>query len=313
MSDADTANPPTTETRSFQADVSRLLELMVHSVYSERDIFIRELISNAADACEKLRYEAIAQPELTADGEAFLITVSLDKDAKTMTVGDNGVGMSRSDLDAALGTIASSGTKAFLDKLGSADAATESANLIGQFGIGFYSAFMVADTVVVETRRAGSDDAFRWVSNGKGSYEVSPLPLAEAPRRGTRVVLHLNEASTEFLEPYKIERIIKEHSGAVAVPIAFVEKPGDETAAPHRRRGALGQAQERRHAGRLYGVLPQSRFPVRRAGADSALARRGPPRIYGAGLRAGVETLRSVRPAAQRPGQALRAPCPDLG
>ena len=227
MSDAETVTPPTTETRSFQADVSRLLDLMVHSVYSDRDIFVRELVSNAADACEKLRYEAIAEPSLTADGEAFLIKVSLDKDAKTLGVEDNGIGMSRADLDAALGTIASSGTKAFLDKIG-ADAATESGNLIGQFGIGFYSAFMVADRVVVETRRAGSQEAWRWVSDGKGSYEVSALDVDEAPSRGTRVVLHLNEASAEFLEPYRVERIVKEHSGAVAVPIAIVDKPGDE-------------------------------------------------------------------------------------
>ena len=227
MSEADLANPPTPETRSFQADVARLLELMVHSVYSERDIFLRELISNAADACEKLRYEAIARPDLTADGEPFVIRVSVDKDAKRLIVADNGVGMSQADLDAALGTIASSGTKAFLDKIG-ADAAAESGNLIGQFGIGFYSAFMVADEVVVETRRAGSDEAWRWVSDGKGSYQVSALPLDGAPIRGTRVVLHLNEASAEFLEPYRVETIIKEHSGAVAVPIELVDKPGDE-------------------------------------------------------------------------------------
>ena len=227
MSDAEATTSPATETKTFQADVSRLLELMVHSVYSEKDIFIRELVSNAADACEKLRYEAIAQPDLTADGAGFLITVSLDKEARTLGVADNGIGMSRDDLDAALGTIASSGTKAFLDRIGT-DAAAESGNLIGQFGIGFYSAFMVSDHVVVETRRAGAEEAWRWVSDGKGAYEVSPLPLADAPGRGTRVVLHLNEASSEFLEPYRIERLIKDHSGAVAVPIAVVDKPGEE-------------------------------------------------------------------------------------
>ena len=227
MSDAEATTAPATETKTFQADVSRLLDLMVHSVYSEKDIFIRELVSNAADACEKLRYEAIAHPDLTADGAGFLITVSLDKEAKTLSVADNGIGMTRDDLDAALGTIASSGTKAFLDRIG-ADAAAESGNLIGQFGIGFYSAFMVSDHVVVETRRAGAEAAWRWVSDGKGAYEVSPLPLADAPGRGTKVILHLNEASGEFLEPYRIERLIKDHSGAVAVPIAVVDKPGDD-------------------------------------------------------------------------------------
>jgi molecular chaperone HtpG len=217
-----------TEKKAFQADVSRLLDLMVHSIYSERDVFLRELISNAADACEKLRYEAIAQPQLTSDGEGFVIRVAIDKDAKTLAVVDNGVGMAREDLDRALGTIASSGTKAFLDKIGPG-AEAESGNLIGQFGIGFYSAFMVADSVEVRTRRAGSDEAWRWTSDGKGDYAVAPLPLEEAPARGTRVTLHLNEAAAaEFLEPYRVERLVKEHSGAVAVPIELLEKPDGE-------------------------------------------------------------------------------------
>ena len=217
-----------TEKKAFQADVSRLLDLMVHSIYSERDVFLRELISNAADACEKLRYEAIAQPQLTSDGEGFVIRVAIDKDSKTLAVVDNGVGMARDDLDRALGTIASSGTKAFLDKIGPG-AEAESGNLIGQFGIGFYSAFMVADSVEVRTRRAGSDEAWRWTSDGKGDYAVAPLPLEEAPARGTRVTLHLNEAAAaEFLEPYRVERLVKEHSGAVAVPIELLEKPDGE-------------------------------------------------------------------------------------
>jgi len=217
-----------TEKKAFQADVSRLLDLMVHSIYSERDVFLRELISNAADACEKLRYEAIAQPQLTSDGEGFVIRVAIDKDAKTLAVIDNGVGMARDDLDRALGTIASSGTKAFLDRIGPG-AEAESGNLIGQFGIGFYSAFMVADGVEVRTRRAGSDEAWRWTSDGKGEYAVAPLPLEEAPARGTRVTMHLDEAAAaEFLEPYRVERLVKEHSGAVAVPIELLEKPDGE-------------------------------------------------------------------------------------
>ena len=216
------------ETKSFQADVSRLLDLMVHSIYSERDVFLRELISNAADACEKLRYEAIASPDLTADGEGFAIRVVIDKEAKTLAVVDNGIGMAREDLDRALGTIASSGTKAFLDRIGS-EAEEESGNLIGQFGIGFYSAFMVASSVEVRTRRAGTDAAWRWTSDGKGSYAVATLPLDEAPARGTRVTLHLNEeAAKDFLEPWRVERLIKEHSGAVAVPIDLQETPEGE-------------------------------------------------------------------------------------
>ena len=234
MSEADTQmaqgadSAPAGETRSFQADVSRLLDLMVHSIYSERDVFLRELISNAADACEKLRYEAIAAPDLTADGEGFAIKVVIDKDAKTLAVVDNGIGMARDDLDRALGTIASSGTKAFLDRIGS-EAEAESGNLIGQFGIGFYSAFMVASSVEVRTRRAGGQEAWRWTSDGKGSYAVAELPLDEAPTRGTRVTLHLNEeAAKDFLEPWRVERLIKEHSGAVAVPIDLQETPDGE-------------------------------------------------------------------------------------
>ena len=219
------------KTQSFEADVSRLLHLMVHSVYSERDIFVRELVSNAADACEKLRYEALAQPELVADGAPFAIQIAVDPEAKTLTFTDNGVGMSREDLVEALGTIARSGTKAFLDRIaadGAEKAEAEASSLIGQFGIGFYSSFMVADEVTVETRRAGADHAWRWVSDGKGAYTISPLALEAAPARGTRVTLKLNAESQDFAESYKLERIVKEHSGAVAVPIEIVEKPGAE-------------------------------------------------------------------------------------
>lgn len=211
----------------FQADVARLLDMMVHSVYSERDIFLRELISNAADACEKLRYEAIATPALIEGEAPFGITVSLDKEARRLTVADNGIGMSRDDLVSALGTIASSGTRAFLDKVGQGGGEAAGQTLIGQFGIGFYSAFMVASRVVVETRQAGSDEAWRWTSDGKGSYDIEALPLDQAPARGTRVTLAVNEASDEFLDSWRIESLIREHSGAVAVPIAVVEKDGE--------------------------------------------------------------------------------------
>src|SRR5580693_5937820 len=202
---------------------------MVHSVYSDRDIFVRELVSNAADACEKLRYEALASPELVEGGGPFAISIAIDPDEKTVTFADNGVGMAREELAGALGTIASSGTRAFLEKLGADDKAKEgAANLIGQFGIGFYSAFMVADQVVVETRRAGASEAWSWSSDGKGAYTIAPLPLDNAPLRGARVVLHLNEASSEYAEPHRLERIVREHSGAVAVPIDLIEKPGAE-------------------------------------------------------------------------------------
>ncbi|MGA2495696.1 MAG: molecular chaperone HtpG, partial [Roseiarcus sp.] len=217
-----------TKTQSFEADVARLLQLMVHSVYSDRDIFVRELVSNAADACEKLRYEAIAKPELIESGEPFRIEIALDPERHTIAFNDNGVGMTRAELVEALGTIARSGTRAFLDRLTAEDAGKEATNLIGQFGIGFYSSFMVAAEVVVETRRAGTEEAWRWSSDGQGVFSVAPLPLAEAPARGARVILHLNEASVDYLEPFRLEGIVREHSGAVAVPIDLVDKPGAE-------------------------------------------------------------------------------------
>ncbi len=224
----------------FQADVARLLHLMVHSIYSERDIFLRELISNGSDACEKLRYEALANPALVEDNFGFSIVLSTDKEAGVLTVADNGVGMDHDDLVAALGTIANSGTRAFLEKIGGRGAGADEekeedggkagspAELIGQFGIGFYSAFMVADRVIVESRRAGSTEAWRWSSDGKGSYTTSPLPLDQAPTRGTRVMLHLNSGSKEYLEPWRLETIVREHSGAVAIPIELREAPNAE-------------------------------------------------------------------------------------
>lgn len=227
-----TASPPENESaaqpsRAFEADVARLLHLMVHSVYSDRSIFVRELVSNAADACEKLRYEALSDPSLVKEGTSFAITISADKEAKTLTFTDNGIGMSEAEMVAALGTIASSGTRAFLENLkdGEGKAAPE---LIGQFGIGFYSAFMVADNVEVFSRRAGTEAATHWSSNGKGTYSVAPCPLSNAPEQGSRVLLHISEAAAEFLEPWRIETIIREHSGAVAIPIDFIEAPSQE-------------------------------------------------------------------------------------
>ena len=216
-----------TETRSFEADVARLLHMMVHSVYSDRDVFLRELISNAADACEKLRYEAIQNPELLGDDPKPAITISADPDAKRLTVEDNGIGMSRDELVEALGTIARSGTRAFMERIEAAKSG-EGAELIGQFGVGFYSAFMVADKVDVITRKAGSEEAWRWSSDGKGSYEIAPAAADEAPKRGTRVVLHLMEDAANYTQPYQLERLIKEQSGHVPVAISLIEKPEAE-------------------------------------------------------------------------------------
>jgi molecular chaperone HtpG len=217
------------ESRVFEADVAKLLHLMVHSVYSDKSVFLRELISNAADACEKLRYEAIANPALLGDDPKPRITLAVDPDSGTLTVEDNGIGMSRDEMVEALGTIARSGTRAFLERVEAAKG-TDGATLIGQFGIGFYSVFMVADRVDVFSRRAGSEEACLWSSDGKGTFTVAPVPLAAAPARGTRVVLHLMEDAKSYTERFTLERIVKEQSGHVPVPIVIVEKPGAEPA-----------------------------------------------------------------------------------
>jgi len=215
------------ESRPFEADVAKLLHLMVHSVYSDKSVFLRELIANAADACERLRYEALAEPSLLGDDPKPRITLALDADKRQLTVEDNGIGMSRDEMVEALGTIARSGTKAFLDRLEVAKGGEESV-LIGRFGVGFYSAFMVAERVEVISRRAGTDAAFVWSSDGKGSFSIAPVdPTAtEAPQRGTRVILHVLEDAKSYTERFTIERLVKAQSGHVPVPIALVEKPG---------------------------------------------------------------------------------------
>lgn len=215
------------EQHVFEADVSRLLQMMVHSVYSDKDVFLRELISNAADACEKLRYESISKPQLSAEGTQPGILVTLNEESQTLVIEDNGIGMNRDEMIEALGTIARSGTKAFMDRLEAAKAG-EKAELIGQFGVGFYSSFMVADRVDVISRRAGESEAWKWTSDGKGSYEVLAIDLGEAPTRGTRVVLHLMDDAKKYTSKWAVEKIIRDQSGHVPVPIRLVEKDGAE-------------------------------------------------------------------------------------
>jgi molecular chaperone HtpG len=224
------------ETRAFEADVSKLLHMMVHSVYSDRDVFLRELISNAADACEKLRYEAISRPELLGDDPQPRITVTLDKDAGTLTIADNGIGMTAADMAETLGTIARSGTKAFMDRL-SAEKNGEGQQLIGQFGVGFYSAFMVAGKVEVVSRRSGEDEAASWASDGSGTYTIAPVDPAAAPMRGTRVTLTLLDEAKSYAERHTVERIVKAQSGHVPVPI-FLEEIGSEEEARQLADGA---------------------------------------------------------------------------
>lgn len=215
------------EQHAFEADVSRLLHMMVHSVYSDKDIFLRELISNAADACEKLRYNSLSQPQLSADGIQPGILVTLNEEALTLVVEDNGIGMSRSEMIDALGTIARSGTKAFMERLEAAKTG-EKAELIGQFGVGFYSSFMVADKVDVISRRAGQEEAWKWSSDGKGSYDIVAANSVAAPTRGTRVVLHLMEDAKRYTNKWTVEKIIRDQSGHVPVPIRLVDKEAAE-------------------------------------------------------------------------------------
>ena len=223
-----TDNAKTGERHQFQAEVSRLLHLMVHSVYSQKDVFLRELISNAADAIDKLRHQALTNPSLIAEDPNFAITLTVDPDAKTLTITDNGIGMDRDELVKNLGTIAHSGTRAYLDKLG--DSKDAGVNLIGQFGVGFYSAFMVADEVIVTSRRAGSDQSHVWTSDGLGAFTIDPGPKDAA--RGTSILLKLKSDEGEFLDRYTLSRIVKTYSDHVAVPIRLVvpkEPPsGDE-------------------------------------------------------------------------------------
>jgi molecular chaperone HtpG len=198
----------------------------VHSVYSESDIFLRELISNASDACDKLRYEAIAKPQLMADGAPLAIRIAPDAAAGTLTVADTGLGMSRQELIDELGTIARSGTRAFVSRLAEAK---DGAGLIGQFGVGFYSAFMVADRIEVTSRGAGSGEAWVWRSSGGAGFEVAPASADEAQRvpRGTTVVLHLKPDAKSYLEPHRIERIVKAYSDHILFPIELADGKGD--------------------------------------------------------------------------------------
>ncbi|NVO15424.1 MAG: molecular chaperone HtpG [Rhodoplanes sp.] len=223
---------PRPETHPFQAEVAELLRLMVHSVYSETDVFLRELISNASDACDRLRYEAIARPELLAEDPDLAIRIRPDTEAGTLTVSDNGVGMDHQELIDNLGTIARSGTRAFINRLAEAK---DGGGLIGQFGVGFYAAFMVADRIEVTSRRAGSADVFVWRSTGTSGFEIEPADEARAARvlRGTEIVLHLKEDAKKYLAPHEIERVVHAYSDHIQFPIMLVasDKPaGDQKA-----------------------------------------------------------------------------------
>ncbi|MHC2317537.1 molecular chaperone HtpG [Bradyrhizobium diazoefficiens] len=221
-----TTSDSAVHTQPFQAEVSELLHLMVHSVYSETDIFLRELVSNASDACDKLRYEAIESPALLGEGDALKIRIIPNKTAGTLTIADNGIGMERQELIDHLGTIARSGTKAFVSKL---KEAKDGLGLIGQFGVGFYSAFMVADKIIVVSRRAGESDVWSWTSSGGSGFEIARASEEAAARvtRGTEIVLHLKDDAKKYLETYEIERIVGAYSDNILFPIELVPEEGE--------------------------------------------------------------------------------------
>src|SRR5687767_8359941 len=211
------------ETLGFQAEVKQLLHLMIHSLYSNKEIFLRELISNAADAADKLRFEALADNALYESDPDLKIRISFDKAARTLTVSDNGIGMSRDEVVQNIGTIAKSGTREFFESL-TGDQAKD-ARLIGQFGVGFYSSFIVADRVTLITRRAGTGEAVRWecdMAQGAGEYTIEP---AEKASRGTEVILHLREGEDDLLDEFRLKSIVRKYSDHIAIPVRM----GDET------------------------------------------------------------------------------------
>lgn len=212
------------EKREFQAEVAKLLDIVVHSLYSNKEIFLRELISNASDACDKLRYAALTDPSLVADGAEYRIRLIPDAEAGQLTIADNGVGMNRDDLVANLGTIAKSGTADFMNRL--TGDAKKDMTLIGQFGVGFYSAFMVADKVTVVTRKAGEEHGWRWESDGKGEFTIAPEP--DAPR-GASITLSLRDSEKEFLDRSRLSAIVKRYSDHIAIPVILVEGDKEET------------------------------------------------------------------------------------
>jgi len=236
---AETANTDTTanarkETLGFQAEVKQLLQLMIHSLYSNKEIFLRELISNASDASDKLRFEALTDKGLLEGDAELKIRVAFDPDARTVTISDNGIGMSREEVIANVGTIARSGTREFLTKL-TGDAAKD-ANLIGQFGVGFYSSFVVADKVTLVTRRAGlaAELGVRWESDGGGEYSLETVNKAE---RGTEVTLHLREGEDEFLDGTRLRAILRKYSDHITLPILMKEEEWDKDSGKYRTTG----------------------------------------------------------------------------
>ena len=212
-----------TETHAFQTEVNQLLKLMIHALYSNKEIFVRELVSNASDALDKLRFEAVSNDSLNEGDDELAITLEFDKDARTVTIADNGIGMTRDEVIANIGTIANSGTKKFLESM-TGDQAKDS-HLIGQFGVGFYASFIVADQVTLTTRRAGTQEATKWISSGEGDYTLENV---EKATKGTEIVLHLKEEMDEFLEASRLKTIVSTYSDHISFPIKMLKTEWDE-------------------------------------------------------------------------------------
>ena len=210
------------ETLGFQSEAKQLLQLMIHSLYSNKEIFLRELISNASDAIDKLRFEALQTSDLLGDDADLKICIDIDKEAGTITITDNGIGMTRDDAISHLGTIAKSGTAQFFSALTGDQ--KKDAQLIGQFGVGFYSTFIVADKVVVESRAAGAanNEAIRWISAGEADFEIENI---DREKRGTSVILHLKSDETDFLDDWRVRSVVKKYADHVAVPVMMMSQP----------------------------------------------------------------------------------------
>ena len=213
--------PQGEQTLSFAAETSRVLHLMIHALYTNRDIFLRELVSNASDACDKLRYAALTDNTLYGDEPDLNIHLTLDEKANTITITDTGIGMNRDDLIEHLGTIAKSGTTDFMNKLTGDDA--KDVNLIGQFGVGFYASFMVADRVTVESRKAGSTESWVWDSEGAGAYTIKP---GAERARGTSITLHLKPEAKPYLDRHKLGHIVETYSDHIGFPITLTDSEG---------------------------------------------------------------------------------------
>ena len=308
------------EQLEFQAEARQLLELLVHSVYSNKDSFLRELISNASDALDKLRLETLRNKDLNVDTSDLHIEIAVDKDPRTLTVRDNGIGMTREEVVDLIGTLAKSGTAELRQKLREAKHAAASEELIGQFGIGFYSTFMVADKVELLTRKAGESDATRWVSSGEGTYTIESVD--DAPQ-GTSVTLHLKPEDAEdelhdYTSEWKIRELVKKYSDFIAWPIRMqverrtpaTEEGGEErrhrrNADPQLDEGAVGQVQRRGLRRRVQRVLQAHRSRLGRPARGHPDEGRGHLRVPGIAVHPVARPVRPVQPRRQDRGAAV--------